>query len=109
MLLYIQAPRSKYNAPLGGEERGCSGPTNRILKFVVNSFGLDSIVLTEGSIMNLCFRSGSNLVNNYSGPNYEIARCACNYQVTEGAPKQLSVPLVMIHFLIKTFLSPNSD
>jgi len=109
VVLYIQAPRGKYNAPLGGEEGECSGPTNIILKFVVSSFGLDSIVLTESSIMNPCLRSGSNLVNNYRGPNYEVARCACDYQVTEGAPKQLSVPLVMIYFLIKTFLIPNSD
>jgi hypothetical protein len=97
VVLYIQAPRGTYNDPLGAEEGECSGPTNRILKFVVSSFGLNSVVLTEGSIMNPCFlRSGSNLINNYRGPNYEVARCACDYQVTEGAPKQLSVPLVMI-------------
>lgn len=109
MALYIQALRGMYNAPLGGEKGECSGPTNRIVKFVLSSFGLDSIVLTEGSIMNPCLRYRSNLANNYTGPSYEVTRCACDYQVTDGAPKQLSVPLVMIHFFIKTFLIPNSD
>lgn len=109
VVLYIQAPRGKYNAPLDGEEGECSGPTNRILIFAVSSFGLDSIVLTEGSIMKPCLRSGCNFVNSYRGPNYEFARCACDYQVTEGTPRQLCVPLVMIHFVINTFLIPNSD
>jgi hypothetical protein len=109
VVLYIQALRGTYNDPLGGQERECSGPTNTILKFVVSSFELDCILLTEGSNMNPCLRSGSNLVNNYRGPSYEVARCACDYQVTEGATKQLSVPLVMKHYMIKTFLIPNSD
>jgi len=95
--------------PWVGKKGECSGPTNRILKFVVTSFGLNSVVLTEGSIMNPCLRYASNLVNNQRGPSYEVARCAHDYQVTEEAPKWLSVPLVMIHFLIKMFLIPNSD
>ena len=108
-MLYIQALRGTYNDPLGGEEGEHSGATNRILKFVVTSSGLNSVVPTEGSIMNPCFRCGNSMVNNYRGPSYKVARCACDYQVTEGALKQLSVPLGMIHFLIKTFLIPNSD
>jgi hypothetical protein len=50
--------------PWVGKKGNVAGTTNRILKFVVTSFGLNSVVLTEGSIMNPCLRSGSNLVNN---------------------------------------------
>lgn len=44
--------------------------TYRIPKFVVQSFGLDSVLLTEGSIWISVMRSGSgsNFANNYTGP-----------------------------------------
>jgi len=47
---------------------GFMSVTYRILKFVVQSFGLDSVFLTEGSIWTSVMSSGSIFANNYTGP-----------------------------------------
>jgi hypothetical protein len=42
------------------------GPqTHKILKYVLGSFGLNSVPLTEGSILDRFLRSGSDFSSNY--------------------------------------------
>lgn len=41
--------------------------TSRKPKFVLGFFGLDSVILTEGTVRNSVTRSGSKFANNYMG------------------------------------------
>jgi hypothetical protein len=45
--------------------RSVEPQTYKIAEFVVGSFGLDSVLLTEGSIVEHYTRSGSDLANDY--------------------------------------------
>jgi len=50
---------------------------HKILIFNVGSFGQDSILVTEGSTLDACCESGSNIANNYSTLpplDYRVAR-----------------------------------
>jgi len=42
-----------------------SPQTYRILKYIMDSGGLNSIILTGDSILDTCYRSGHNINNNY--------------------------------------------
>jgi len=50
---------------------------HKILIFNVGSFGQDAILVTEGSILDACCESDSNIANNYSTLpplDYRVAR-----------------------------------